>query len=80
MHDAAGFGGGIGAGADEAEIQRAIEESLRQGGGGAAYGGADDDLRRILEKSKQEYWKAYFHIVGEMISEWISKLKMALLN
>jgi hypothetical protein len=51
VHPRAGFGG---PGQDEAEIQRAIEESLRMGGVGAY--NPDDELQRILEMSKKEFW------------------------
>jgi hypothetical protein len=50
VHPRAGFGG---PGQDEAEIQRAIEESLRMGGVGAY--NPDDELQRILEMSKKEF-------------------------
>ena len=55
MHDdyPAHPGGAMG-GHDDAEIQRAIEESLRMGGSGAAYHG-DDELQRILEMSKKDF-------------------------
>lgn len=47
-HPGAAFGGH-----DDAEIQRAIEASLRAGG--AAGYNPDDELQRILEMSKKDY-------------------------